>query len=237
MGIKESVNFNVGGIGQMRLGIKDDGVSLPEDQIPAGYQGFIAAFDQDDDSLSGDFQLVYVLVDPGVIFLKDDFLQSDAFLGIAERFRAKDHIVSGAEYDISPGDDDFVISLNGGYDYFGRKVQLCDGVLYPGIVLGEMDLDEMNGSLLAVFAHSFDAGILVNETGGNNTGGYRYDSNTQKSNEDTEHFSKGGDGINIPVSNCEERGSSPPDTGKGIGKHIGLYFVLQAVHTQAGGDH
>lgn len=59
----------------------------------------------------------------------------------------------------------------------------------------------------------------------------------QKCDKDAEQFTQRSDWINISVSDSQQRGCRPPDSGKCIGEYFRLSFMFQAVHTQAGGEH
>ena len=94
-----------------------------------------------------------------------------------------------------------------------------------------MDADEVNVRFRAVFADPLDAGILVHEAGGNDTGGDRHHAHAQEGDQDAEDLAKGGDGVNVSVTHRQQGGYRPPDAGKGVGKHLGLRVMLQRVHT------
>ena len=130
-----------------------------------------------------------------------------------------------------------MVPQDGGHDHPVGKLQLGDGVIYPGVMGSQVDLDKMNGGFLSVLAHPFDAGVLVDESGGNDTGGDGHDAYAQEGDEDAEQFPQDSNRINVPVSYGEQGGSGPPDAGEGVGEHFRLGFVFQAVHAQAGPQH
>ena len=77
------------------------------------------------------------------------------------------------------------------------QMELGNTFLHPGIAGCQMDLDKVYVSFLPVFAHPFDAGILVYETGGYDTGGDRDHTYAQECDEDTEQFPKRSDGTTV----------------------------------------
>ena len=222
----------------MYLGIEDDHVLLPEDHIPVGDQGAAFSLYKDDDGFSGDVQLLDALADPGMVLLEHHLLELDALtLVVVERLGAQHHVVSGLQHHAPSGDDDLVLSLYGSHDDAGWQMELGDGLSGPLVLLCQMDLDKMDGSLLPVLAHPLDAGILVYEPGGDDTRGDGHNAHTQEGDEDAEHFSQYRDGINVAVAHGEKGGRSPPDPGEGVGEDLWLGFMLQTVHAQAGGEH
>ena len=100
-----------------------------------------------------------------------------------------------------------------------------------------MDADEVNVRFRAVFADPLDAGILVHEAGGNDTGGDRHHAHAQKGDQNAEDLAKGGNGVNVSVTHRQQGGYRPPDAGKGVGEHLGLRVMLQRVHAQTGSGH
>lgn len=154
-----------------------------------------------------------------------------------EGFGAKDQDIAGAQHHISPGDQDLILPLDGGDNDPVREMELMDGVVYPFVLLGERKTDEMYIAFLAVFADTLDPGILVDESGGYNTGRDGDHTHTQKCNKDAKHFPESGYWINVPVSYGQQGRGGPPDSGKGILEYFGLCFVFQAVHAETGAEH
>ena len=228
--------FDIRAAGDEGLCIDDYDVSLLEDHASVGDQDPLSAFYQNDDRVAGDVQVADAVPDPGVAFLKGDLLELDVLV-LAKGFRAEDHYVICAQPHVPAGDQYTVVPFYYCHDHALREIELGDGMIDPGIPLCQMDLDEMDVRFLSVFAHPLDAGILIDESGGNDTGRDRHHADSEKGDEDTEHFSQCGDRVDIAVSDGEQCGSGPPDPGECVGKYFRLCFVLQAVHAQTGRQH
>lgn len=220
------------------LRVEDDHILFPKEHVAVGDQRAAVSLDKDDDGPSGDIQLLDALTDPGMIFLEHHFLELNAFaLVVVEGLSSQYHGVPGFHHHVSPGDDDLVIPLDGSHNDPGREVELGDGLSCPLVLVGQMNLNEMDVRLLAVLTHPLDAGILIHESRGNDTGGDGHNTHAQEGDKDAEHFPKDSDGVNVAVAYSEQGGGSPPDPGESVGEHFRLGLVLQAVHAQAGGQH
>ena len=128
-----------------------------------------------------------------------------------DRLGIKNYHIMFSQHHIPAGNQDTVFPFYYGHDNTFRKVELRNAAVDPGIPFGQVNLDEVDVGFLAVFTHPFDSGILINESGGNDTGGDGDHSDAQESDEYAEHFSQCGDGIDITVAYSEQCGGSPPD--------------------------
>ena len=79
--------------------------------------------------------------------------------------------------------------------------------------------------------------ILIHKSGGNDTSWDGNHSDSQERDKNAEHFSEGGDGINIAVPHGQQFGGGPPDSGKSVGEYIRLRLVFKTIHTKAGSQH
>ena len=130
-----------------------------------------------------------------------------------------------------------MIALYDGNDDPFRQMELSDRFIDPGIPVGELDLNEMYIFFPAVLGHPFDAGVLVDEAGGYDTGRDGDHAYAEEGDENAEQLAERGDRVNVSVAHGEQRGGRPPDAGECIGKYFRLRFVFETVHAQAGGEH
>ena len=133
--------------------------------------------------------------------------------------------------------DDFTVSLDGGNKDAVWETKIRDGLSAPGILFRQMHLNKVDVFFAGVFADAFDSGILIHKAGGNDTGWDGDHADTEEGDDNAEQLSHCGDGIDVTVSDGQQCGNSPPDTGEGVGKDIRLRIVFQTVHTEAGSDH
>lgn len=127
------------------LRVEDDHILFPKEHVAVGDQRAAVSLDKDDDGPSGDIQLLDALTDPGMIFLEHHFLELNAFaLVVVEGLSSQYHGVPGFHHHVSPGDDDLVIPLDGSHNDPGREVELGDGLSCPLVLVGQMDLNEMD---------------------------------------------------------------------------------------------
>ena len=220
----------------MGLAVKNDMVTFEQHQIASGDQHGAIALDHNDDGLAGDVQFRDPQTVPGVLAPQNDLFQVDMGV-ILQRTCTQDQNIIVPQNHITAGDQLFPAPADHSDDHTSGQAQILDGGTYPGIPFLQLQLDKLDIVLLGIFAQTLKAGELVHEACGDNTGGDGYHTHTEECDENTDDLARYGDGINIAIAYGQQGGHRPPDAGEGVGEHLRLGRVFQAVHAQAGGYH
>ena len=186
--------------------------------------------------MSGNIKIPDILICPWISLLESNLFQLNVVF-ILKRFCTDHHYIPGFQNRITLWDEDAVITL----DYCNNdslwKIKFSNAVSDPFVVFVKADADKMYILLLSVFTDSLQARVLIDKSGGNNTGGDGNHTDTKKCDKYSENLAHGGDRINITIANCEQSGGGPPDSGKCVCKNFRLCFIFQTVHTEAGREH
>lgn len=130
------------------LRIGDEGVVFHQNEVAIGNQCFSIAFDHQNDGLTGHIQILDAFSVPRMLLAKDDFFQID-MLFLVVRSGAENKGIAGAEDHIAVGNDDPLITLDGGNQKTGGKTKALDRESCPGVLFRQMDFNEVDVFSLA----------------------------------------------------------------------------------------
>ena len=104
---------------------------------------------------------------------------------ILEGFCPDYHDISSAKNGLSLRDKDTMITLNNRDNNSLRQLQICNALSNPVIVFGQADAYKMDVFFLTILTDSLKTRVLIDESGGNNTGGDSDHTNAKKCNKNT----------------------------------------------------
>ena len=138
-----------------------------------------------------------------MILHQGDFSQIHGVV-VLQPLRPENQLIPGHQHHIPAGNNDFRLSLDHRNNNPFGQLQFLNGLSGPGIFFAEFNPHEVQAFFPLIVRNPLRPGILLDEAGGNNTGGNGNHPDAEEGDDDAQELAHRGDRIDIAVADRQQ---------------------------------